>query len=327
MDGMREIGPVLRRVFLLVVSGAATTAACGGQVTGGDGGGTNPSSCTSKSVAPAQACTTVWEINDPDKCGVPTDGGTIPSAVCAAVCNPDAGPGPFLGGCQYDASSRQVTCTTCAVGRMPEGLEPSASHGVGVGGYLAQMARLEAAAVIAFETLHEELAAHGAHAGFLREVREAQSDEVRHARSVGALARRRGATVEAPVAKRHPVRDLESIARENAVEGCVRETLGAVVGRWQAARAEDPAVRRVMARIAREEERHAALSWRLAAWFDARLDDDARTRVRHARDAAIEALSRAVLETPEPGLVRDVGLPTPEVASAMVGALRQELWS
>ena len=317
---------MLRRVFVLVASGAAATVACGGQVQGGDGG-TNPSGCTSQQVGASQACTINFRINDPDKCGVPTDGGLVPQSVCQAICRDDGGVGPFVGGCQYNDVAKEIACTTCAVGRMPDGLELPGTRAAGVGGYLARMAALEAAAVIAFRNLHDELAAHGAPAGLLREVREAEADEVRHARSVGALARRRGADVMAVEAPRAEVRDLEAIARENAVEGCVRETLGALVARWQSARAEDAAVRKVMAVIATEEQRHAELSWRLAAWLDARMDDGARARVRAARDAAVRALERAVLEPEEPGLEGAVGLPPPEVASAMVRGLRAELWS
>lgn len=48
------------------------------------------------------------------------------------------------------------------------------------------------------------------------------------------LAARYGATAPRPRVERAPVRSLEDIAVENAVEGCVRETFGALVGAWQA---------------------------------------------------------------------------------------------
>lgn len=54
--------------------------------------------------------------------------------------------------------------------------------------------------------------------------------------------------------------NLEALALENAVEGCVRETFGALCGGYQAARAADPVVRRTLAQITRDETTHALVS-------------------------------------------------------------------
>ena len=53
---------------------------------------------------------------------------------------------------------------------------------------------------------------------------------------------------------------------ENAREGCVRETFGALIAMHQAERAGDPIIRRAMRRIAEEETRHAELAWEVASW-------------------------------------------------------------
>ena len=53
------------------------------------------------------------------------------------------------------------------------------------------------------------------------------------------------------------MRELEAIAIENAVEGCVRESFGALLATWQAKTAGDARVRAAMKRIARDETRHA----------------------------------------------------------------------
>ncbi|NIS36796.1 MAG: ferritin-like domain-containing protein, partial [Actinobacteria bacterium] len=45
-----------------------------------------------------------------------------------------------------------------------------------------------------------------------------------------------------PVIEDAPVRTAYEIALENAVEGCVRETFGALVGAHQALRASDPSI-------------------------------------------------------------------------------------
>jgi len=65
---------------------------------------------------------------------------------------------------------------------------------------------------------------------------------------------------------------------EIAVEGCVRETFGALEATFQAKNANDPQIRRVMRRIAEDETRHAALAWRVAAWIEPRLSDRQRRR-------------------------------------------------
>jgi hypothetical protein len=106
-----------------------------------------------------------------------------------------------------------------------------------------------------------------------------------------------------------PIRDLEAIAVENAVEGCVREAFGALVASWQAVAAVDPLVRATMARIARDETRHAALALQIAGWLRGRLDTAARVRVEQARRAALADLASAVREPPL-SLRAPLGLPT-----------------
>ena len=56
---------------------------------------------------------------------------------------------------------------------------------------------------------------------------------------------------------------FETVAVENAIEGCVRETYGALVSFWQARAAGDPKVREVYARIAEDElsTRHSRGAW------------------------------------------------------------------
>ncbi|MGH7436059.1 MAG: ferritin-like domain-containing protein, partial [Polyangiaceae bacterium] len=81
------------------------------------------------------------------------------------------------------------------------------------------------------------------------------------------FAVRYGGIPRRPRVERGPVRPLEDIATENAAEGCVRETFGALIGIWQARFAGDPQVRRAMNGVARDESRHAALSWEVARWI------------------------------------------------------------
>ena len=138
-----------------------------------------------------------------------------------------------------------------------------------------------------------------------------------------ALATRAGARVSRPRVARRPVRSLEAIARENATEGCVRETFGAVIARMQSVRAEDARIRAAMTPIARDEARHAELSWKVAAWLDGRLDDAARRRVARARARAVAALTVQLRREPEAGTKGPLGLPSANEASRAFAALRE----
>jgi hypothetical protein len=84
--------------------------------------------------------------------------------------------------------------TACAVGRRPAGLgEPLHFEGCAIGGYFADVARLEAASVTAFRILRDELRVHEAPKKLVRAAARAACDEIRHTRATGALARRFGA--------------------------------------------------------------------------------------------------------------------------------------
>lgn len=201
--------------------------------------------------------------------------------------------------------------SNCAIGRRPEGLAAVGPR-AGLGGYFALAAHLEAASIVAFARLASELVAHGAPRALVVATERARRDEIRHARQVGRLARRFGAGPPAVVVGPPPEhRDLEAIALENATEGCVRETFGAVVAAFAAEHAQDPEVQRVLAGIAADEVRHAELSWAVDAWIQLQLEPAARARVAAARDAAVQRL----LEDGAPTMPAEVhslaGYPTP----------------
>lgn len=225
-------------------------------------------------------------------------------------------------------SSQKGVC----VGRRPVGLvdgesDPCAAEGdAAVGEYLARTAELEAAAVAAFEILGRELTAHGAPIELTHDTVRAAHDEVRHAHVTAELAHRYGAIPKAPRVKPQAVRELFDVALENAVEGCVRETYGALVALWQAKTARDPVVARAMRDIARDEIRHATLSWSVARWAHQRLPEKPRKRLRQAQREAIETLRAEVTQATAPGLTTLLGLPTPAQAQVMIEQLEASLW-
>lgn len=214
----------------------------------------------------------------------------------------------------------------CAVGRRPEGLAPGGYDDGSLGGWLAEVAHLEAASIAAFARLSRELAAHGAPGRLVRAADSGRSDEVRHAAMMGELARRHGASVREPVTGDLPVRSLFEIALENAVEGCVRETFGALVATFQARRASDARIRCMMHVIAADETKHAELSWDVAAWIEPRLSDDERAEIARAKAAAVAELA-AALAAPLAVDVQDrAGMPSPAEARRMIGELEGALW-
>jgi hypothetical protein len=227
------------------------------------------------------------------------------------------------GGCDDAGGPRPSGC-----GRRPPGLECAPAF---TGGelciYFQEMARLEAASVPAFRRLGHELRVHGAPGALLRAARRAARDEVVHTRLGRALAERFGGRYVPPRIAPRPMRSVEELARDNAVEGCVRETFGAMIATWQAHAASDPVVRRIMRRVAIDETRHAALAIRVARWAERRLSCDARRRVNDARRATAAAVLRELDWEPSQALVSVAGIPTREEAKRLARTMTAALWA
>jgi hypothetical protein len=215
----------------------------------------------------------------------------------------------------------------CVVGRRPGGLELcSLPEHDQLAAHFARSAELEAASVHAFETLVWELQAHGAPAALLARAVAAGRDEIRHAGAVARLARCYGGRARWPrVARAAAPRSLEAVALENAVEGCVRETYGALIAAHQACSASSRRVRALYARIARDETRHAALSLDVAAWALPQLSAAARTRVATASRRTLAALHASVEAPVAQPLITEAGLPQPELATALLDQLQRAL--
>lgn len=223
----------------------------------------------------------------------------LPQSFVSAVqsLNPDGGvptdASPYTLDCPTSPATVTVTCTVNCTGRLTEGY--CAPDGVrSEGDRLAAMAYLEAVSVHAFERLAWELEVHRAPAALQRDARRARRDEVRHTAMTTRLARRRGVSPRLPEAPSPArARTLFEMALENAVEGCVRETYGAVQGLVEARTSPDETMRRAMQSIAGDECRHAELAWAVHAWAMARLGDDERRAVERAmKDAIAEIASR-----------------------------------
>jgi hypothetical protein len=150
----------------------------------------------------------------------------------------------------------------------------------------------EHASVASFARFALELMALAAPAELVQAAHRAALDEVVHARLCFALAE---SYLGAPLAP-GPIdlggavavsSDACEVAERLAREGCVGETLSAMDLGERLRQARDPAVRRVLAVLARDETRHAELAWRALAWL-----------VRTGDAAVIDAVTRVAGEPP-----------------------------
>jgi len=259
------------------------------------------------------------------------------SRLCAAPLTSDQPWMPHVTGCMIVASDGGEPLVACDLssyeqcpigGRRTEGVTPGRPlHETRspIGEFFAYTASVESSSVLAFRRLRTELRAHGAPRSLLRSMSRAARDERRHARAMGAIARREGVRIAATsCTHRHP-RDLEMIALENAVEGCVVETYSALLVRWGAARAREPAIRATLRRVAHDEARHAALAWSIAQWAEARLQRIARDRIEKARSDAFRELRTRVAQAARRELVQAGLVPDACEASRLVDALERHL--
>jgi hypothetical protein len=198
-------------------------------------------------------------------------------------------------------------CATCpgGAGRRPMGLVPArpARASSTLGAYFASLFHLEAASVTGFRDLERRLARFGAPTRLRTAASVAAEDERRHARAMGHLARRYGGRPERPRVRPRPEPNFVELLEDNAIEGCVGETYGALLALAQSRRATDPGIRRAMARIAADETRHAALAWEIARWGWRRLSDRERRRVGRALRSALAALELRAARTSDAALV------------------------
>jgi hypothetical protein len=181
------------------------------------------------------------------------------------------------GGRPYLVGGRpQVASVERAAGGWAEGARPSldgltAEDRASLAQAWIADALLEHASVASFSRFSLALLAAGAPSDLVELSHHAALDEIRHARLCFALAAAYAGEDVAPGrfplgGEVHVASGLADLAASTVKEGCVGETLAAVVAAEQLARATDPAVRAALAQIAEDEARHAELAWRTVAW-------------------------------------------------------------
>jgi hypothetical protein len=216
----------------------------------------------------------------------------------------------------------------------------AAASSVSETAYFERAALLEAAAVQAFHEMAGHLLGFGAPNSLVMRCRQAAQEELGHALTISRMARRvsanekllptlrnadqiwrdarMGALVHAPT--------LFDFAEHNAVEGCVRESLGAAVALWQSLHSTDPAVRHSLARIAEEEASHAQLSWDIDTWCQAQLTDEQNAQLASAKVQAGKGVRRGLSANDnEAGGV--AGLPGTVVSRGLLDRIAGSTWA
>jgi hypothetical protein len=100
------------------------------------------------------------------------------------------------------------------------------------------------------------------------------------------------------------------LALENAVEGCVHETLGVAFLAHQRQHARDPELRAMAAAFYDDELDHAALSWDLVALFARHLTPAQHRALAEARSRALAAVVRETRDI-DADVRERFGLPAP----------------
>jgi hypothetical protein len=168
----------------------------------------------------------------------------------------------------------------------------------------------EHASVASFARLALQLVALGAPPALLRATQRATLDEIAHAELCFGLAGAYAKRAIGPGALHtdnalHEPADRCTVAVAAVREGCVAETIGAMVATAAAARCVDPVVRAVLERIAADETRHAGLAWRYLRWA---LGRDDRGDIERAVLAAFVVELDRYCATPPPSEEDDTWL-------------------
>jgi hypothetical protein len=153
-------------------------------------------------------------------------------------------------------------------------------------------ALLEHASVAAFARFTLELLSLGAPPELVQASGAAALDEIEHAKLCFAAASRYAGRALGP--GKLDVKDavgstnFVAFALRTFEEGCVGETLAALLAEEALDRASDPFVRSVLERIASDEARHAELAWRAVHWA-----------ISSGGPTVVQALERAFVELRE----------------------------
>jgi hypothetical protein len=263
-----------------------------------------------ETVTPRPGCT-VEDVCGVDESCLQVDSvdGTCPTASDAgvsAVCEEGLLDEPAVGGSAAGGGGAENTIVCCyaveqlALGRpfLVDGRPTVASHRVtgssaaarrAIGQAWVEDALMEHASVAAFARFAMELMALSAPLDLVESAHAAMGDELAHTRICVEMAERHGVTVSFGALPGGSIQlsdvDLTDVVVRAVVEGCVGETIAAMIATEAAATAQDQGARLALRRIAQDEARHAELAWRFVRWAVCRSPELASV-VEQAFDAA-----------------------------------------
>jgi hypothetical protein len=236
--------------------------------------------------------------------------------------------------CTYQQGHRSCINVTCAVGRpfLVAGSARTAARGTSsewqVTGARPDRARvspeararlaeewtkvglMEHASIAAFARFTLQLMSVGAPADLIERSNAAMSDETLHARMAFSIASGYAGRDVGPgrldVTGALEGGSLREILINVIREGCIGETIAAVEAAEALEHAVDPVVRNALARISKDELRHADLAWQFVRWAIETGSDDLREVVERELDTArasfLVVSSNAIGDDP-PGLL------------------------
>ena len=192
---------------------------------------------------------------------------------------------------------------------------------------------MEHASIAAFARFALELMAVGAPLSMLRDTQAAMADEMAHAEACFAMARAYGQShaslgpLDFGVIRADA--SLAAIVEGTVREGCIGETIAALIAQRAAESATEPVVKEALARIADDETRHAELAWRFVMWASAQ-SSDLRSVATAALEAAIQQISIETAEIGpreehEPDLLAHGRLPSNQRRAMMRAAVKDVL--
>lgn len=317
----RCAGPGLGLHTKCIPATCITDADCFGEICGMDPGSCAPGVFSSHCTTPADTCPGDENACSASEC-VWNDGTELwacPDSVCGR---------PFL----VDGEALTAGAESRDDWRALLIAPTAGTHTIELAAYWTRIGLCEHASVASFARFILQLLAVGAPADLVTGAQQALADEVEHARLCFALASLYQGTGVGPgpmpAAGALGDLDLDAVLEAVIREACVGETLSALEAREAAACAEDPALRRVLAKIAADEQRHAELGWRFVQWALSRADADQRARADATFNSAIadaEATIAALAGMPATPALRVHGVIDPPQRAALWRAGLREL--
>lgn len=189
----------------------------------------------------------------------------------------------------------------------------------------------EHASVASFAHFVLELMALGAPPELVDSAIRAMQDESEHAKLCYGLASRHASTPVGPgpldVGAQLPIRGLVDVVRAAVEEGCVGETIAAILADEALSEARDPQARHALTVIASDEARHAELAYRFVAWALGKGDSSLMSVVEEAFDRALsQRMNAPILESsPEPFDLAAHGRLSPEAMADITRRVASEV--